>query len=112
MVLGHGGGSEVGRLLANPLASQTRVDVGDTDNVRQIHKELRFCWFTFSCLLSHPLPSSLLSWDFWLGYCGCTYLEMPVGGQTAKLMGRGEEREREGDAQEKGIGQAEQTGSG
>lgn len=82
----------MGRLLVNPLASQTRVD---TDNVRQIHKELRFCWFTFPCLLSHPLPSSFLSWDFWLGYCGCTYLEMPVGGQTAELMGRGEMRERE-----------------
>lgn len=33
LVLGHGGGSGAGRLVDNPLASQTRVDTGDT-NVR------------------------------------------------------------------------------
>lgn len=31
LVLGYGGGSGVGRLLANSLASQTRVDTGDTE---------------------------------------------------------------------------------
>lgn len=86
LVLGHGGGSGAGRLVDSPLASQTRVDTGDTD-VRQTPPPH---------LLSHPLPSSLvLCWNSWPGSCGCTYLEVPGGEQT---------KER---SQEKGLGQTE-----
>lgn len=43
--------------LANPLASQTRVDTEDTDDMRQMHKELGGCG---SVDLSPPPPACYL----------------------------------------------------
>lgn len=84
--LGSWWGSGAGRLLAGLLASQTRVDTGDT------HMRTGVLLIYFSLLLAlsppfHPALSSPGTSD--LATVAALNLEVPRGGQTAELTDGG-----------------------
>lgn len=71
--------------------------------MRQMHKELGFCWFVFpsACFATpfHPVSSS--PGTSGLAPVAATYLEMPIGGPNSRTQ----EWRGERDAQKKGVGQ-------
>lgn len=96
LVLGHGGGSGAGRLVDNPLASQTRVDTGDTD-VRQTPPPL-----AISPPSVQPRPLlELLAWLLWL--------HLP-GGSRRRANKREIPREGFGTNRMDGNGKSEEPG--
>lgn len=73
--------------MAGPLASQTRVDAGDT----HVRTGVLLVYFSLLLALSHPPPNPALSSPGTSDLATVAALnpEVPRGGQTAELTGGG-----------------------